>query len=121
MNLKSRIARLEVVRTPAHPRTMRDIPIWIWDGILNETVSDRDLAPYVHLLTEFYSLTRLWQMDPRGLVAFFPSDHHFTNDEGFITHIDLAFAQAKAHPERVILLGIEPEAPEDAYGWIEPE
>ncbi len=67
-----------------------------------------------------YSLTRLRQMDPRGLVAFFPSDHHFANDEAFITHIDLAFAQAKAHPERVILLGVEPEAPEDAYGWIEP-
>jgi mannose-1-phosphate guanylyltransferase len=59
-------------------------------------------------------------MDPRGLVAFFPSDHHFANDEAFITHIDFAFAQAKSHPERVILLGIEPEAPEEAYGWIEP-
>lgn len=67
-----------------------------------------------------YSLTRLAQMDPQALVAFFPSDHHFVNDEAFITHIDFAFAQAKAHPQRVILLGIEPEAPEEAYGWIEP-
>jgi len=24
------------------------------------------------------------------------------------------------HPERAILLGIAPEAPEDSYGWIEP-
>ena len=67
-----------------------------------------------------YSLTRLRQMDPHGLVGFFPSDHHVANDETFITHIDFAFAQAKSHPERVILLGIEPEAPEEAYGWIEP-
>ena len=67
-----------------------------------------------------YSLTRLLQMDPNGRVAFFPSDHHFANDEAFITHIDFAFAQAKSHPQRVILLGIEPEAPEEAYGWIEP-
>ena len=67
-----------------------------------------------------YSLTRLQQMDPHALVAFFPSDHHFANDEAFSTHIDFAFAQAKAHPQRVILLGIEPEAPEEAYGWIEP-
>jgi mannose-1-phosphate guanylyltransferase len=66
------------------------------------------------------SLTRLQQMDPQALVAFFPSDHHLANDEAFITHIDFAFAQAKAHPQRVILLGIEPEAPEEAYGWIEP-
>ena len=33
-----------------------------------------------------YSLTRLRQMDPNGLVAFFPSDHHVENDEAFITH-----------------------------------
>jgi mannose-1-phosphate guanylyltransferase len=67
-----------------------------------------------------YSLTRLLQMDPDGFVAFFPSDHHFADDEAFITHIDFAFALAKSHPERVILLAIEPEAPEEAYGWIEP-
>jgi mannose-1-phosphate guanylyltransferase len=67
-----------------------------------------------------YALTRLQQMDPQGLVAFFPSDHHFANAEAFVAHTDFAFAQAKAHPARVILLGIEPESPEEAYGWIEP-
>jgi mannose-1-phosphate guanylyltransferase len=67
-----------------------------------------------------YSLMHLRQMDPNGLVAFFPSDHHFANDQAFVTHIDFAFAQAKTDPERVILLGIEPESPEEAYGWIEP-
>jgi mannose-1-phosphate guanylyltransferase/mannose-6-phosphate isomerase len=67
-----------------------------------------------------YGLTRLRQMDPQGLVAFFPSDHHFADDEAFVAHIDFAFAQAKSHPARVILLGIEPEGPEEAYGWIEP-
>ena len=67
-----------------------------------------------------YGLTRVEQMDPLGIVAFFPSDHHFANEEAFITCVDLAFIQAKSHPERVILLGIEPEAAEEAYGWIEP-
>jgi mannose-1-phosphate guanylyltransferase len=67
-----------------------------------------------------YGLTRLRQMDPQGFVAFFPSDHHFANDEAFVAHTDFAFAQARSYPERVILLGIEPEAPEEAYGWIEP-
>jgi mannose-1-phosphate guanylyltransferase len=67
-----------------------------------------------------YSLMHLRQMDSQGLVAFFPSDHHFADDESFSRHIDFAFEQAKAHPERVILLGIEPESPEEAYGWIEP-
>lgn len=67
-----------------------------------------------------YCVTRLKQMDPLGLVAFFPSDHHFANEEAFLMHIDFAFAQAKTYAERVILLGIEPARPENAYGWIEP-
>jgi mannose-1-phosphate guanylyltransferase len=67
-----------------------------------------------------YSLTRLMQMDPSGIVAFFPSDHHFTNDDAFVEHIELAFVEADAQRGRVILLGIEPDAPEEAYGWIEP-
>jgi mannose-1-phosphate guanylyltransferase len=67
-----------------------------------------------------YALTRIRQMDPLGLVAFFPSDHHFVNDEAFVAHAEFAFARATSHPARVILLGIEPEAPEEAYGWIEP-
>ena len=67
-----------------------------------------------------YSLTRLREMDPDGVVAFFPSDHHFGNDSAFASHIELAFAQADADQERVILLGITPDAPEESYGWIEP-
>lgn len=67
-----------------------------------------------------YCVTRLQQMDPRGFVAFYPSDHHFANDEAFVGHIESAFAQAKSRTDRVILLGIEAEAPEEAYGWIEP-
>ena len=80
------------------------------------------IQPHNHgtALAITYALTRLRQMDPQGLVAFFPSDHHFTNDEAFVVHTDFAFAQAKSHPARVILLGVEPEAPEDSYGWIEP-
>jgi mannose-1-phosphate guanylyltransferase len=34
--------------------------------------------------------------------------------------MELAFAQAEQQPERVILLGIMPDSPEEAYGWIEP-
>jgi mannose-1-phosphate guanylyltransferase len=80
------------------------------------------IQPHNHgtALAITYALTRLRQMDPQGLVAFFPSDHHFANDEAFVVHTDFAFAQAKSHPARVILLGVEPEAPEESYGWIEP-
>ncbi len=67
-----------------------------------------------------YSLMRIRTLDSKGLVAFFPSDHHFLNDEAFSVQIELAFSLAESHPEMVILLGIVPEAPEGSYGWIEP-
>ena len=67
-----------------------------------------------------YSLMRLYERDPNGVVAFFPSDHHFENDEAFRANIEQAFARAETDAERVVLLGIAPEAPEESYGWIEP-
>ena len=67
-----------------------------------------------------YGLTRLHDLDPDGIVAFFPSDHHFGDDEAFAAHIELAFTQADVDRERVILLGIAPDGPEESYGWIEP-
>jgi mannose-1-phosphate guanylyltransferase len=104
-----------LVMTRTHERYYADEVAGVASSCLLIQPHNHGTAPAIA-----YSLTRLWQMDPRGLVAFFPSDHHFANDGAFMTHIDLAFAQAKAHPERVILLGIEPDSPEDAYGWIEP-
>src|SRR5689334_5866111 len=37
-----------------------------------------------------YSLTHIERMDSGAIVAFFPSDHHFANNEAFAAHIDLA-------------------------------
>ena len=67
-----------------------------------------------------YSLTYLQQIDPKAVVGFFPSDHHFADQEAFAAHMNLAFAQAEQHPERVILIGVTPDTPEESYGWIEP-
>lgn len=67
-----------------------------------------------------YSLMCVHEADPDAVVAFFPSDHHFADEEALAVHIDLAFAMAEFHPELVILLGIAPEGPEAGYGWIEP-
>jgi mannose-1-phosphate guanylyltransferase len=77
--------------------------------------SNQGTAPAI-----LYSLLRLREMDPEGVVAFFPSDHHFSDDEAFTRHIDSAYAAAEARPGMVILLGIPPETPEVEYGWIEP-
>jgi mannose-1-phosphate guanylyltransferase len=53
-------------------------------------------------------------------VGFFPSDHHFADDAAFAAHMEVAYAKAEQHPELVILLGVTPDSPEEAYGWIEP-
>lgn len=67
-----------------------------------------------------YALMRLSRFEPDATVAFFPSDHYFSDNEGFMTHIDFAFDVVRMNPESVVLLGIKPEKPETAYGWIEP-
>ena len=67
-----------------------------------------------------YSLLRLAILNPRAAIAFFPSDHYFSDDRTFISHVDSAFAAVKARPKLMVLLGIEPDQPEIEYGWIEP-
>jgi len=63
---------------------------------------------------------RLREMDPQGVVAFFPSDHYFANNEAFTEHINIASVSAEARPDMVVVLGIMPDSPEVEYGWIEP-
>ena len=67
-----------------------------------------------------YSVMRLANLDPKATVAFFPSDHFFSNDKAFMKNVDSAFAAVELNPESVVLLGIEPQKPEPSYGWIEP-
>lgn len=67
-----------------------------------------------------YSLMRLATVDPSGVVAFFPSDHYFSNDEAFMRNVESAFQTVELQRDAVVLLGIEPDKPETAYGWIEP-
>ncbi|MGD9590614.1 MAG: sugar phosphate nucleotidyltransferase [Pyrinomonadaceae bacterium] len=76
---------------------------------------NRGTAPAI-----LYSLLRLAGTAPDAPVAFFPSDHYFSNDDAFMAHVDRAFASVEADLSSVVLLGIEPDKPETSYGWIEP-
>ena len=67
-----------------------------------------------------WSLLHLFHADEDALVAFFPSDHYFGNEAGFLFTIERAFDFAEKSPDSVILLGAEAERPETEYGWIEP-
>lgn len=68
-----------------------------------------------------YSLLRLEQRNPTASVAFFPSDHYFSDNRIFISYIETAFDAVRLQPDSVVLLGITPESPDEEYGWIEPE
>ena len=77
--------------------------------------SNQGTAPAI-----LHALLSLAKEDPRGVVAFFPSDHYFSDDESLMAHIEEAFEIAARYPERIVLLGITPTGPETGYGWIEP-
>lgn len=68
-----------------------------------------------------WSLLRLFREDEHALVAFFPSDHYFANEDGFISTLERIFAFVDRERDSIILLGAEAERPETEYGWIEPE
>jgi mannose-1-phosphate guanylyltransferase len=67
-----------------------------------------------------YSLMRLHEMDSQAVIGFFPSDHHFADEEALSDCVGQAFECAEMHSNAVVMLGIEPTQPEPEYGWIEP-
>lgn len=67
-----------------------------------------------------YSLMRLAKISPDAAVAFFPSDHYFSDDEAFMETVETAYRAVDVNPNSVVLLGIEAAKAETSYGWIEP-
>jgi mannose-1-phosphate guanylyltransferase len=58
--------------------------------------------------------------DPDAVVVLLPTDH-FVEDEGALSAtLREAMAAAWRDPQRVLLVGIRPDAPESDYGWILP-
>jgi mannose-1-phosphate guanylyltransferase len=65
------------------------------------------------------SIIHIVRQDKNAVIGFFPSDHHYTEDERFMSGVDLAFRAAESNPETVILLGVAAKRAETEYGWIE--
>jgi len=66
------------------------------------------------------ALLRVLQRDHDALVAFFPCDHFYADDDSFRLTIQSAVGCAEQNPESIILVGTDAEYPEVDYGWIEP-
>jgi mannose-1-phosphate guanylyltransferase len=66
------------------------------------------------------ALFRILQFQTDPLVAFFPCDHYYSDDEAFGQTVAAAMEFAADRPSEIILVGAEATSPEVEYGWIEP-
>ena len=104
------------VVTRKHRRFYESLAAETSPALLLEQPVNKGTAPAI-----LYALMRVAARSPKAVVALFPSDHFFAEDEKFMSHIDVAIDAVEVQPATVMLLGITPTAPETEYGWIEPE
>lgn len=76
---------------------------------------NRGTAPAI-----LYSSLRIAISSPDASVAFFPSDHYFSNNDEFMETVETAYRAVEINPRSVVLLGLEATKAETSYGWIEP-
>jgi len=105
-----------IVVTQKHRRFYKSLAGELPGSLLLEQPSNKGTAPAI-----LYALLRVAAKSPKAVVALFPSDHFFADDEEFMSHIDVAIDAVEVQPETVMLLGITPSTPETEYGWIEPQ
>jgi len=60
------------------------------------------------------------KQDEDALVAFFPSDHHYSNCVAFRESVESGLGLMAEYPQSILILGAEAKYPEVEYGWIEP-
>lgn len=108
-------ARTVLVLTRRHERFYAPLLPDILPACLVVQPRGRGTAPAI-----VYGLFRIADTDPAGSVAILPSDHYVSDDAAFMAHVGAAWEAVERRPDLVVLLGIEPDAPEPDYGWIEP-
>lgn len=108
--------RTLIVVTRKHRRFYEPLTHELSTDLLVEQPANKGTAPAI-----LYALLRVAAKSPNAIVALFPSDHFFADDEQFMSHVDVALDAVEIQPDTVLLLGVTPTAPETEYGWIEPE
>lgn len=64
-------------------------------------------------------LTWIASRDPEAIVVILPSDHFILEETRFMAHVRRAKRLVEQDHDLSILLGVNSEAPETGYGWIE--
>ena len=68
------------------------------------------LLPLMHVYKNF----------PDSTVVIFPSDHFILEEKHFMVHVELACHAVEQNLSWLVLLGVQPSAPESEYGYIVP-
>lgn len=105
---------LIIVAGAGHERLIREqlAPLNISAHIILEP-QGRDSAPAM-------TAAALWtqRVDPEGVNVFVSSDHYLPDSEAFQDSAKIACASAEQG--RIVTLGVKPNAPSTAYGYIQP-
>jgi mannose-1-phosphate guanylyltransferase len=107
--------RTLILLTRGHERFYAPLFASTPPGSLAIQPRNRGTAPAI-----LYGLLRVAARAPKAAVALLPSDHYVSDDAALMAHVAHAFDAVDRRPDLVVLLGIEPDGPETAYGWIEP-
>jgi len=65
-------------------------------------------------------LMQVLARDPDATVVVLPSDHVVEDESTLIAAITAATQHIQREPDRLVLLGLEPEGPDTGLGWIAP-
>jgi mannose-1-phosphate guanylyltransferase len=67
-------------------------------------------------------LPLLWiaRRSPTATVVVFPADHFIWEEERFSGYVRAAVRSARCVRDRLVILGVEANGPEQSYGWIAP-
>jgi mannose-1-phosphate guanylyltransferase len=66
------------------------------------------------------AVLRIARHDADAVVALFPCDHYYTDDNAFASTVRAGLAFARECPASLILVGAAARYAEVEYGWIEP-
>ncbi len=67
----------------------------------------------------FLPVAYLRARDPRAIVVILPSDHFIYPEHHFLETVRQAMVAVEGMPERLLLLGVQPDRVETEYGWIQ--
>jgi mannose-1-phosphate guanylyltransferase len=76
---------------------------------------NRDTGPGL-----LFALLALARAHPTATVAVFPSDHYVDNDPAFIRHVERSARIVVLYPDKIALLGIQPDRADPGFGYIVP-